>query len=323
METTRADSAPAAARHRAVGRRGQGGRRRPARPPCRHHQRVRQRYGRHAAAGHRRGQPGSRPSAASTPPRSATRSPTRAANKVEPPCRAPIEIEEFERARGRAARRPRAGSRREAVLRQALGRHYGGSFIRGGDGDRRLTHYEVTQMLVQPHPAGATTENRSPARRSSRPRRRTRRGPISPDPRGQPGHSAALADERLLVRLGVLGRDADGVTAGRRSAACSRWESIRRSSSHSSSSRSSCCHRPRMGEIVTGRSPLPRQRDHHAARSRRSSPTPSRWRSATCASARSSPGAGREDRYDYPLDVIRELVDERAHAPRLQPGRAR
>lgn len=65
---------------------------------------------------------------------------------LEPPVRADIEIVEFEGARVVVMEVPPV----DPMLRPAhLKRKgaYEGSFIRGGDGDRRLTSYEVTQLL--------------------------------------------------------------------------------------------------------------------------------------------------------------------------------
>lgn len=68
------------------------------------------------------------------------------ADDLEPPLRAPIEIEEFE---GQYLVRldvPELDAVAKPCFIKARGA-YQGSFIRGGDGDRRLTSYEVSQLL--------------------------------------------------------------------------------------------------------------------------------------------------------------------------------
>ncbi len=130
------------------------------------------------------------------------------ADKLEPPVRAPIEVEEFEGSS--IVRLDVAGLDpvEKPSFVKARGA-YGGSFIRGGDGDRRLSHYEVTQLLAnrsQPtHDHDpvieATVEDLDPASvdaylarvRTTTPRFRE------------------TEDDVLLRRLGVLRRDEAGV----------------------------------------------------------------------------------------------------------------
>lgn len=69
------------------------------------------------------------------------------ADKMEPPLRIAIEIEEFESALVVRADVPELDPVAKPSFVSARGA-YQGSFIRGGDGDRRLTHYEVTQLLA-------------------------------------------------------------------------------------------------------------------------------------------------------------------------------
>lgn len=129
------------------------------------------------------------------------------ANKVTPPCRASIDLEEWE---GRPVIRldvTELDPIDKPCFVTARGA-YGGSFIRGGDGDRRLNHYEVTQLLsnrTQP------TFDAEPVERAVQDdldaelietylARVRRRSPVF----------RHRDDEWLLLRLGVLARDKDG-----------------------------------------------------------------------------------------------------------------
>jgi ATP-dependent DNA helicase RecG len=224
------------------------------------------------------------------------------ANKVEPPCRAPIEIEEFEGARVVRLDVPELDPVEKPCFVGTRGT-YGGSFIRGGDGDRRLTHYEVTQLLsnrTQPVfdrelVPGATAAALDSALVSAYLTRIRRRSPTFRD----------TEDERLLVRLGVLTADGDGVL------------------------------RPTVaGLLCFGEYPqeffpqlfvsfvvLPRLRMGETGPDGRrfldnatiTGPIPTIVADVVAFAIRNMRvGAiitvGREDRYDYPLDVIRELI---------------
>lgn len=180
---------------------------------------------------------------------------------------------------------------------------YNGSFIRGGDGDRRLTHYEVSQFLAN---RAQPEHDRQPV---------TEATPADLDPelveqflgvvRGRSARFAQRGDEDLLRQLGVTtvvdGRvhptlagllcfgqfpqqffpqlfvsfvALPGLTMGEVSPEGSRFLD---------------------NQTLDG--PIPRVVEdvaHAAVRNMR--------RGALIH------GVGREDRYDYPLDVIRELV---------------
>lgn len=225
------------------------------------------------------------------------------ANKVEPPCRAPIEIEEVEGALVVRLDVPELDPVEKPCFVGTRGT-YGGSFIRGGDGDRRLSHYEATQLLSnrsqptfdrQPV-AGATStdlDQELVAAYLARVRRRS------------PGFRTTDR-ELLLVRLGVLASDPDGVL------------------------------RPTLGGLLClGEYPqqffpqlfvsfvvLPRLRMGETGPDGRrfldnatiTGPIPSMVADVIAMAIRNMragaiiTGIGREDRYDYPLDVIRELV---------------
>ncbi|HMR20704.1 MAG TPA: putative DNA binding domain-containing protein, partial [Micropruina sp.] len=67
--------------------------------------------------------------------------------KVVPPLRIPIEVVEFEGAQlVRADIEPLDAVDKPCFV-ETKGEYYG-SYIRGGDGDRRLSRYEVTQLLL-------------------------------------------------------------------------------------------------------------------------------------------------------------------------------
>ena len=181
------------------------------------------------------------------------------ANKVEPPCRAPIEIEEFEGALVLRLDVPEIDPVEKPCFVSARGA-YAGSFIRGGDGDRRLSHYEVTQLLSnrsQPTfdrdpVAGASEADLDEDSVASFLARVRRRSPVF----------RTTERERLLVRLGVLTRDADGVVRPT-VAGLLCLGAYPRSSSRSCSSPSWCCracawarpHRTDAGSSTMRRSP--------------------------------------------------------------------
>jgi ATP-dependent DNA helicase RecG len=225
------------------------------------------------------------------------------ANKLEPPCRAPIEVEEFDGALVVRLDVPELDPVEKPCFVRTRGA-YAASFIRGGDGDRQLSHYEVTQLLSnrsQPafdrEPvagAGASDlDDRLVADYLARVRRRSPTfGPVE--------------DEQLLVRLGVLARDGEGVV------------------------------RPTLaGLLCLGTYPqqffpqlfvsfvvLPGLRMGETGPDGRRfldnqslvGPIPTIVADVIAVAIKNMragaiiTGIGREDRYDYPLDVIRELV---------------
>lgn len=129
------------------------------------------------------------------------------ADKLEPPLRAPIEVEEFEG--GSIVRLDVAelDPVEKPSFVKARGA-YGGSFVRGGDGDRRLTHYEVTQLLAN---RSQPTYDREPVAEAT---------PTDLDTKMVNEYLARVRktvprfrdteDETLLRRLGVLRRNDDG-----------------------------------------------------------------------------------------------------------------
>ncbi len=225
------------------------------------------------------------------------------ANKLEPPCRASIEVEEFEGALIVRLDVPELDPVEKPCFVTARGA-YGGSFIRGGDGDRRLSHYEVTQLLsnrTQPTfdreaVPGASVADLDAIMVEAYLARVRRRSPAF----------RRTENEQLLVRLGVLTPDTEGIL------------------------------RPTVaGLLCLGDYPqqyfpqlfvsfvvLPGLRMGETAPDGRrfldnetiTGPIPAMVADAVATAIKNMragaiiTGIGREDRYDYPLDVIRELV---------------
>ena len=128
---------------------------------------------------------------------------------MEPPVRSDIEIVEFEQAQVVTLSVPPL----DPILRPSYVKRLGayeGSFIRGGDGDRRLTAYEITQLLSnrgQPTADAAIVPNAvladlDPDRVATLLRRL----------RARPGRAFIdVDDERALVRAGAAAVGSDGV----------------------------------------------------------------------------------------------------------------
>ena len=224
------------------------------------------------------------------------------ATKVDPPCRAPIVVEEVEGARVVRLDVPELDPVEKPCFVTTRGT-YGGSFIRGGDGDRQLTHYEVTQLLWNRRQPTFDREAVPGASRADLDGtlvnaylERVRRN--APTLTGD--------EDDLLVTLNVLTRDGDGVL------------------------------RPTLaGLLCFGTYPqqffpqlfvsfvvLPRLRMGETGPDGRRfldnkslvGPIPTIVSDAITMAIKNMragaiiTGAGREDRYDYPLEVTRELV---------------
>lgn len=131
------------------------------------------------------------------------------ADDLDPPVRAPIEIEELE---GALIVRVDVAEI-DPLQKPAYVKNRGpiqGSFVRGGDGDRRLTTYEVTQLQsnrLQPQDdveaVGQAVREDLDARlvRSVVERARSR----------SPRAFSELDEDGVLIRLGALRRTTDGV----------------------------------------------------------------------------------------------------------------
>lgn len=131
------------------------------------------------------------------------------AEKLTPPLRVPVEIEAFED--GRVVRidvEPLDPADKPCFV-TTKGEYYG-SYIRGGEGDRRLSRYEVTQLLAnRTQPVddreivqGATLDDLEP---------KAIRRLIDRVKDAQPRAFADLGDEACLMRLNAVAT-VDGVT---------------------------------------------------------------------------------------------------------------
>ena len=225
------------------------------------------------------------------------------ANKIEPPCRAPIEIEEVDGALVVRLDVPELDPVEKPCFVSTRGA-YGGSFIRGGDGDRRLSHYEVTQLLSnrsQPTfdrelVAAATATDLDEELVTAYLARVRRRHPSF----------RTTNRERLLVQLGVLTPDSDGVLRPTLAGLLSLGEYPQQFFPQLFVS-FVVLPGLRMGET----SPDGRRFLDNATIT---GPIPGMVADVIAMAIRNMragaiiTGIGREDRYDYPLDVIRELV---------------
>ncbi len=131
-----------------------------------------------------------------------------AAEEMEPPLRGDIEVAEVDGAPVVVMEVPALDPLRRPSHIKRKGA-YEGSFIRGGDGDRRLTAYEVTQMLA----------NREQPRDDAQIVARATTKDLDDDLvqallarlRSRPGRAfAEVGDVEALVRIGALARDGSG-----------------------------------------------------------------------------------------------------------------
>jgi len=225
------------------------------------------------------------------------------ADKLEPPVRAPLNVEEFE---GNLIIRldvPELDPALKPCFVRDRGA-YQGSFIRGGDGDRRLSSYEVTQLLSnrsQPTDDGAPVMNASLQDFApelvgpllERVRIRNRRA------------FAGLEDSEVLTRLGAARRTEAGLRPTLAGLLCLATYPQQ--------------HFPQLfisfvalpgstfgDALPDGRRFLDNQSID--------GPIPFMVQDAVAAVERNMrrasvvAGLGRSDRYDYPIEVIRELV---------------
>ena len=182
---------------------------------------------------------------------------------------------------------------------------YEGSFIRGGDGDRRLTAYEVTQVLAnhgQPRDdaeivSQATIDDLQGARVAA----------LLARLRAKPTRAFAdVDDERALIRIGALGVDSRGVVRptlagilclGAYPQQFAPQLFISFVALPGSQLGDSLDDGTRFLDNVTCDGTIPEILETLIAAARRNMRT-----------AAVIHGRGREDRYDYPTEVIRELV---------------
>ena len=225
------------------------------------------------------------------------------ADKLTPPCRAPIQLDEREGATVVRLDVPALDPVEKPCYVTARGA-YGGSFLRGGDGDRRLTHYEVTQLLssrTQPVHDREVVEAATPADLDPA----LLAGYLSRIRQGTPAFRRA-DDERVLLRAGVLGRAADGSARPTLAGLVALGEYPQEFFPQLFVS-FVVLPATRMGETA------PDGRRFEDNRSLRGS-IPAIVADAVDTARRNMRvgaivrGAGREDRYDFPVDVVRELV---------------
>lgn len=130
------------------------------------------------------------------------------ADKMEPPLRLQIDIEEFEGALIVRADVPELDPVAKPCFVKTRGA-YQGSFIRGGDGDRCLTHYEVTQLLAnrtQPTSDQEIVANAMMADLDDE----LVEGLLAMSRRRSPRAFDRLDTTDALIRLGAVARGVDG-----------------------------------------------------------------------------------------------------------------
>lgn len=226
------------------------------------------------------------------------------ADDLEPPLRADIDIVSFESSEVVVLEVPSVDPLARPLHIKRKG-PYDGSFIRGGDGDRRLTSYEVTQLLSnRQQPAddktivdGATADDLHPDRVAALLRRL----------RGKPTRAFSdVDDSQALVRAGALAVAPDGLLrptlAGLLCLGAYPQQFLPQLfisfvALPRLSMGDAMTDGTRFLDNVTCDGAIPEMLHAVLAAARRN------MRSASVIR-----GSGREDRYDYPTEVIRELV---------------
>lgn len=223
---------------------------------------------------------------------------------MEPPVRAAIDIVDFEGAQAIVLEVPGLDPVRKPSYVKRKG-PFEGSFIRGGDGDRHLTAYEVTQLLAnhgQPTEdaeavPGATLNDFDSERVAEVGRLLRNRSPRA---------FGDLDDESLLVRLGAAVRIEDGTVhptlAGIMCLGIYPQQFFPQLfvSFVALPGRvmgESLDDGTRFLDNVSCDGPIPEMLATVIAAARRNMRT-----------AAVIKGVGREDRHDYPIEVIRELI---------------
>lgn len=226
------------------------------------------------------------------------------ADDLEPPLRAEIEVVEFEDALVVVLEVPAFDPVERPCHLRTRGA-YAGSFIRGGDGDRRLTHYEVTQMLSN---RGQPMDDAEVVHEASL----DDLDPQQVEPflkrlRAQPTRAfRGLTDEIALQRVGAVARDREGelrpTLAGLlclglypqqfRPQLFVSFVALPGITLGDASEDGT-----RFLDNVTCDGSIPQIIETSLAAARRNM--------RTAAVVR---GAGRQDRHDYPIEVVRELV---------------
>jgi len=225
------------------------------------------------------------------------------ADRVSPPIREPIEVEEFEGALVVRLEVPEADPMTKPCFVVGRG-DYNGSYIRGGDdGDRKLTRYEVTQLLSRrTQPAydrevvpDATVDDLDPKLLTA----------FLGQVRSRSSRIAAMPDAEALQRLNVIGIVDDTPRPTVAGLLC--LGSFPQSFLPQLFVSFVAVPGVAMGETTAGG-------ERFVDNQTLDGPIPDIVADATRAAIRNMnraaviKGIGREDRYDYPLDVIRELV---------------
>lgn len=226
------------------------------------------------------------------------------ADAVEPPVRSEISIMEVDGAAVVALEVPPL----DPLLRPCVVRTrgaYNGSFIRGGDGDRRLTSYEVSQLLSnqgQPDDDAAVVDAATAADLDEQ-----RVSQLLERLRGRPNRAFTEVDDTTaLVMAGVLARDAKEqlrptlaglLCLGRYPQQFFPQLFISFVALPGKEIGDSLDDGTRFLDNVTCDGSVPDMLHEVLAAARRN------MRTAAVIT-----GGGREDRHDYPIEVIRELV---------------
>ncbi len=132
------------------------------------------------------------------------------ADKMEPPVRANIQIEEFESSLLVVAHIPETEPFRKPCYIKARG-PYDGSFFRTGEGDRKLSRYEVDRLMEerqQPRYDAQVVEGADVSELDSE----LVDGFLRRERAASPRVFAGLSDEDALLTMGVTARASDGET---------------------------------------------------------------------------------------------------------------
>lgn len=130
------------------------------------------------------------------------------ADKMEPPVRASVRIEEFEESLVVVAHIPETEPCQKPCYIKSRG-PYEGSFIRTGEGDRRLSRYEVDRLIEerqQPRYDAQVIEESEVSELDPE----LVEGFLRRERAASPRVFAGLSDEDALLTMGVTGKDANG-----------------------------------------------------------------------------------------------------------------
>lgn len=226
-----------------------------------------------------------------------------AADSMTPAVRCEIAIEAFEEARIVRIDVPELNPAEKPCYVTARG-VYGGSYLRMGDGDRKLTQYEVTQLLAN---QGQPTDDQQPVEKATL---------ADLDPHAvsallervrerSPRAFAGVPDDVALTRLGVLVRDGENFVPSLAGLLC--LGIYPQQFFPQLNVTFVALPGTTMGEVAQdGRRFLDNQTVD--------GPLPVMVQDAVAAVERNMlrgavvQGAGRSDRYEYPLEAVRELV---------------